>query len=196
MEVLTDPALVRERCQAWLRRNVIVGLVPTMLRPLAESLAGFVTRGEAGLQRHFVEVCRRWETIVGVETAALVRPLGHRRRELLLGTEDPVAMQEMVFMAPEIVSLVNKALGKDVFDKVRFDLIGSRVSLDALRAEPPRFSVPPQPCPERLGGLVGRLDPDTPVGRCYAKYVAYFKTGAKPSKTRRGRGKQTERDGG
>lgn len=167
-----------------------------MLRRLAECLDGFVTRGEAGERRHFVEVCRRWSSIVGEDTAALVRPLGHRRRELLLGTEDPVAMQEMVFMAPELVSLVNGALGQDAFDKVRFDLIGTRVSLDALRAEAPRFSVPPEICPERLGGLTGRLDPDTPVGRCYAKYVAYFKAGNKPSKTRRGRGRKCVRDGG
>jgi hypothetical protein len=167
-----------------------------MLRRLSECLDGFVTRGEAGARRQFVEVCRRWEAIVGVETAALVRPLGHRRRELLLGTEDPVAMQEMVFAAPEIVSLVNAALGQDVFDKVRFDLLGSRVSLDALRAEAPRFSVPPELCPAQLGGLSGKLDPATPVGRCYAKYVAYFKAGGKPSKVRRGRGRKAFVDGG
>jgi hypothetical protein len=166
-----------------------------MLRRLSESLGGFVTEGEARSRRHFVEVCRRWEAIVGVETAALVRPLGHRRRELLLGTEDPVAMQEMVFAAPEIVSLVNAALGQDVFDKVRFDLIGDRVSLDALRAEAPRFQVPPVRRPANLGGLSGKLDPASPVGRCYAKYVAYFEAGGKPSKARRGRGRKAFADG-
>ena len=43
MEVLTDPALVRERCQAWLRRNVIVGLVPTM---------GYLHAGHESLMRY------------------------------------------------------------------------------------------------------------------------------------------------
>lgn len=152
-----------------------------MLRRLSEALGAFETRNEAASRRLFVEVCRRWESIVGVETAELVRPLGHRRRELLLGTEDPVAMQEMVFAAPEIVSLVNGALGQDVFDRVRFDLIGDRVSLDAHRAKPPRFSTPPLTRPAQLGGLSGKLDPATPVGRCYAKYVAFFEAGPKPS---------------
>ena len=152
-----------------------------MLRSLSEVLGAFVAEREASSRRLFVEVCRRWESIVGVETAELVRPLGHRRRELLLGTEDPVAMQEMVFAAPEIVSLVNAALGHDAFDKVRFDLIGNRVSLDAHRAEPPRFSTPAETRPAQLGGLAGRLDPASPVGRCYAKYVAYFEAGPKSS---------------
>lgn len=158
-----------------------------MLRRLAESIERFVTEKEASHRRAFVETCRRWERIVGPETAELVRPLGHRRRELLLGTTDPVAMQEMLFAVPEILSLVNAALGQEVFDKVRFDLLGAQVSLDALRGEPPRFSTPLPTRPAGLGGLLGTFDPQTPVGRCYAKYVAYFEAGPKPSgRTRRG----------
>lgn len=145
-----------------------------MLRRLAESIDRFVAEKDAAGRRAFVEVCRRWEAIVGPETAELVRPLGHRRRDLLLGADDPVIMQEIHFMAPEILSLVNAALGQEVFDRVRFDLLVDRVSLDALRALPPRFSTPATQRPARLGGLMGKLDPTTPVGRCYAKYVAYF----------------------
>jgi hypothetical protein len=157
-----------------------------MLRRLAESIERFVTDKEAASRRSFVEVCRRWVEIVGPETAELVRPLGHRRRDLLLGADDPVAMQEMLFAAPEILSLVNTALGHEAFDRVRFDLLGDRVSLDALRAMPPRFSTPATLRPERLGGLLGKFDPTTPVGRCYAKYVAYFEGGPPPSgKSRR-----------
>ena len=158
-----------------------------MLRPLSESIGRFMTDKEASLRRNFVETCRRWEAIVGPETAEFVRPLGHRRRELLLGATDPVAMQEMLFAAPEILSLVNAALGEEAFDKVRFDLLGAQVSLDALRGTPPRFATPLPTRPEGLGGLLGKLDPSSPVGRCYAKYVAYFAAGPKPSgRTRRG----------
>lgn len=152
-----------------------------MLRPLSESLGRFLSEKEASARRGFVEVCRRWTEIVGPETAELVRPLGHRRRDLFLGADDPVVMQEMVFAAPEILSLVNAALGQEAFDKVRFDLLGDRVPLDVLRATPPRFSTPAAKRPEHLGGLMGQLDPNSPVGRCYAKYVAYFEAGPKPS---------------
>jgi len=163
-----------------------------MLRRLSDSINRFVTEKEAAGRRNFVEVCRRWVEIVGPETAEFVRPLGHRRRDLLLGADDPVAMQEMVFAAPEILSLVNAALGHEAFDRVRFDLLGDRVSLDTLRAVPPRFSTPATTRPERLGGLMGTLDPTTPVGRCYAKYVAYFEAGPKSSgKPRRGGRKKT-----
>lgn len=158
-----------------------------MLHRLSEAIDRFVADKEAAHRRAFVETCRRWERIVGPETAELVRPLGHRRRELLLGATDPVAMQEMVFAAPEILSLVNAALGQEAFDKVRFDLLGSQISLDVLRGVPPRFSTPLPTRPEGLGRLLGTFDPESPVGRCYAKYVAYFEAGPKPSgKTRHG----------
>jgi len=121
--------------------------------------------------------------------AELVRPLGHRRRELLLGADDAVAMQEMVFAAPELLSRINAALGHDAFDRVRFDLLGNQISLDVARAEPPRFSTPPVTRPAHLGGLAGELDLASPVGRCYAKYVAYFEAGPKPS-GKAGRGKR------
>lgn len=156
-----------------------------MLRPLADSIAQFVSEKEASARRAFIDVCRRWKEIVGPETAELVRPLRHRRRELLLGADDPVVMQEMLFAAPEILSLVNAALGYEAFDKVRFDLLGDQISLDAQRAIPPRFSTPPVIRPQHLGSLLGTLDPTTPVGRCYAKYVAYFERGQPPSGKRR-----------
>lgn len=43
MEILKDPALVRERCHALFRRNAIVGLVPTM---------GYFHAGHESLMRH------------------------------------------------------------------------------------------------------------------------------------------------
>lgn len=159
-----------------------------MLRSLSESIDRFVETKEAAGRRLFVETCRRWKELVGPVMGELVRPLGHRRRELLLGADDPVAMQEMVFAAPEILARINAALGHDAFDKVRFDLLGSQVSLDAAQTEPPRFSTPPTTRPAHLGGLAGEFDPVSPVGRCYAKYVAFFEAGPKPSgKASRGR---------
>jgi hypothetical protein len=148
-----------------------------MLRRLSESVERFMAAQEAAVRRNFIEVCRRWPEIVGPETAELLRPLGHKRRDLYLGADDPVALQEMLFAAPEILSLVNAALGHEAFDKVRFDLLGGRVPLDALRTVPPRFSTPAQTRPDGLGGLLGKLDPNSPVGRCYARYVAYFESG-------------------
>ena len=162
-----------------------------MLRRLSESVERFMAAQEASARRNFVEVCRRWSEIVGPETAELLRPLGHKRRALYLGADDPVALQEMLFAAPEILSLVNAALGNEAFDRVRFDLLGGRVPLDALRAVPPRFSTPAEKRPEQLGGLTGKLDPNSPVGRCYAKYVAYFDSGPSPSGARR-RGRRTK----
>ena len=162
-----------------------------MLRRLSESVERFMAAQEASARRNFVEVCRRWSEIVGPETAELLRPLGHKRRDLYLGADDPVALQEMFFAAPEILSLVNAALGNEAFDRVRFDLLGGRVPLDALRAVPPRFSTPAEKRPEQLGGLTGKLDPNSPVGRCYAKYVAYFDSGPSPSGARR-RGRRTK----
>ena len=167
-----------------------------MLRRLSESIERFVSTSDAAGRRNFVEACRRWKEIVGPVMAELVRPLGHRRRELLLGADDAVAMQEMVFAAPELLSRINAALGHDAFDRVRFDLLGNQISLDVARAEPPRFSTPPVTRPAHLGGLAEELDLASPVGRCYAKYVAYFEAGPKPSgKAGRGKRRRVTPDG-
>jgi hypothetical protein len=149
------------------------------MKTAAELLAVFLGRPEARRACRVVDLYQAWPEAVGEELAGHVRPLGHRDGTLRLGVDDPVVMQEMTFAVPELLARVNAWLGQNAFDKVQFDLIGTRVSLDASQAARPIFYAPRAIRPANLGGLLGRLDPDTPVGRCYEKYVRFFQATAR-----------------
>jgi hypothetical protein len=93
---------------------------------------------------------------------------------LVLAADDPIVMQEAQFLGPMILERVNGFLGKEVFDKVVFELLNGRVPLDGeIRPEAPK---PPRKLkkPEKLGSLNEKLDPDSPVGRCYRAYQRMF----------------------
>lgn len=144
---------------------------------LLRSLTRFDKKGGLRLVRLWPE----WAEVVGPEVAELAQPLGHREGTLILHTQDAIAAQELTYFVPEILSRVNGFLGQEVFDKVRFELLGGRVPLGESQKEGPK--APPQRLkrPSSLGGLVGKLDPDSSVGRCYLAYVKWFTEGAAPS---------------
>ena len=146
----------------------------TGLRPLSDVLYNCLSGLDAGLPFRLVLLWRRWAEVVGEDAAALCRPLGHRRRTLLVGAEDSAALQELVFRAPDILEAVNIFLGEECFDKVELDLIMRRVPLDThAGAEPPR-PAPRVERPDQLGSLEEGLPRDTPVGQCYEAYVRFF----------------------
>ncbi len=160
------------------------------MRTLADLMAVFLGGAEARRRCRVVDLYRDWEAVVGAELAGHVKPLGHRGGELRLGVSDAVAMQEMVFFVPELLARVNGWLGQNLFDKVQFDLIGNKICLDATEMSRPGFHVPALARPAKLGALVGKLDPGTPVGRCYEKYVRFFSGSA----TRVGRRRKAKTD--
>jgi hypothetical protein len=118
-----------------------------------------------------VPLWRNWERVLGPELAAFARPLGHRRGTLILGAPDPVALQELSFVGPEILGLVNRSLGEIFFDKVSYEVIGGRVPLDMIQQthDTNADRVVEIPRPARLGAL--RPDPSTAAGRSYYAYL-------------------------
>jgi hypothetical protein len=118
-----------------------------------------------------VRLWNEWDDLMG-EMASIARPLGHRGRKLIIAAEDPMIMQEAQFMAPLMLEAINTFLGEEVFDKVVFELLNGRTPLDgAIRPEalePPRKLKKP----EKLGDL--KMDPTTPLGRCYRAYRRMF----------------------
>jgi len=120
-----------------------------------------------------VRLWNAWDDLMG-EMASVARPLGHRGRKLILAAEDPMVMQEAQFLAPMILEKINTYLGEEFFDKVVFELLNGRVPLDGdIRPEAPE---PPRKLkkPKNLGDLNDKLDPDTPLGRCYRAYRRMF----------------------
>ncbi len=121
-----------------------------------------------------VPLWKAWTEIFGPEMAEMLRPLGHRKGVLKIGCSDSVVMQEMNFFQGHILEKVNSFLQEEYFDKIRFELLNNSTPLDEIKPRPDvRRHAPPRPV--NLGGLQGRLSPDSPVTRCYEKYVAFLK---------------------
>jgi hypothetical protein len=144
------------------------------MQALGELIIGFASRRDAGQGFRLAMLWPKWREILG-DVAPFAFPLGHRRSILLLGVEDPMAMQESIYDGPDILDRVNAFLGQQVFDKVQFDLLQGKTPLDATKGEAPVFLRPQPPKIARLGGL--NLDPNTAVGRSYAAYVRQFGPG-------------------
>jgi len=139
-------------------------------------LSRYDKKGGLKLVRLWLE----WASVVGPEVAELARPLGHKDGTLLLHTEDAIAAQQLTYFTPEILSRVNGFLEQEVFDKVRFELLNGRVPLGENRREGPRASPLRVQRPPILGGLAGKLDPESAVGRCYMAYVKRFTQDGEP----------------
>lgn len=144
------------------------------MRALGELIVSFASRADAAQGFRLAMLWPRWREVLG-DVAPYASPLGHRRSILILGVDDPVAMQESHYDAPDILERVNAFLGQQVFDKIQFDLLQGKTPLDAAKNEAITFWRPTRPVIANLGNL--RLDPDTAVGRSYAAYVRQFGPG-------------------
>jgi hypothetical protein len=139
------------------------------LRSFGELFARFASRPKVSRRLKLAGLWREWGVLFADPPFDLGRPLGGRGSVLLVGVEDAQAMQELHFARVEFLERANAFLGEQCFDKVRFELIHGRASLDAIKEKPVREQFRPAPLPD-VGGLA--LPQDTPAGRCYAKYAA------------------------
>jgi len=143
------------------------------IQSVRDSLPRFLDKLDTTGGYALVQLWDAWSDLMG-EMAHVARPVGHRGRKLILAAEDPMVMQEAQFLSPMILNKVNEFFGQEVFDKVVFELLNGRVPLDGvIRPEAPE---PPRKLkkPDDLGGLDDKLDPDSPMGRCYQAYRRMF----------------------
>lgn len=145
---------------------------------LADGLNAFVSTFDKHGSAELVELWRHWDIVLGEELAILARPLGHRNNTLLIGADDHLAQQELSFQTDEILERVNAFLDKPRFTSVQLTLIQGRNLLDnPLHArftrtnQEPLFPPPPK---DKVGTLLDEFDPETPLGRCYRRFVERF----------------------
>ncbi len=142
-----------------------------------EVLQTLLNRSRSGREVMLAELWRHWNQVLGPSLSGLALPLGHRQATLLIAAEDNLVMQELSFLAPEILDRVNAFLDEPLFNEVRFSLLGKQRPLNAgSQTGLPREALPviSTPSPEHLGALWESMTPDTPLGRCYRAYVKRF----------------------
>lgn len=137
---------------------------------LLNALSRFDKKG--GLK--LVRLWQGWEEAVGPDIAELARPVGHKEGTLVLIAADATAAQQLSYYVFELLERVNAFLGQEVFDKVRFELLDGRVPLGRKNEAEKPPAPKPMEIPGNIGGLVGKIDPETAVGRCYMAYVRHF----------------------
>ena len=135
---------------------------------------------------NLVELWRHWGMVLGPNLEGLAFPLGHKDSVLLIGAEDNLVLQELSFMTSDILERVNAFLEQPFFTHVQLSLLQGRATLDNIvinqNAEMAQAADSTAYLPTRIPvsapakGVLGELelDPLTPLGRCYQKYVERF----------------------
>ena len=145
------------------------------MRSITDALAEFLDTRGGGEHAMLTRLWEHWEMVMGKDLADLAVPLGHKKETLLLAAEDSMAAQDIAMQAEEVLERANAFMNAAYFSRVQVELVMGRKDLSkpvgALRPAPPEGKAPR---PDNLGALQGRLDPDSPVTRCYEAYLRYF----------------------
>jgi len=137
-----------------------------MISKLRELLGGAL--GAAGLETtsDLWQLAEVWSGALGARIAAKATPVRLVRGELLVAVADAVWRQELALLTSDIASRLNRAVGRDVVQRIR--LIGGDVSLEASRArrkpERRRLEVDSSATPEHAGRRPERQAPDEAAG--------------------------------
>jgi hypothetical protein len=128
----------------------------------------FRKKGNENLR--LAELWVNWSVVMGPQLSQMARPLGRRKRTLVLGAQDSLVMQELVFFSSQILERIEGFLGWNPFDKVVFELLQGKTSLDQLSIKRTGAGQAlPKPYP--LGSLQEKMSGDSQIDRCYRKYV-------------------------
>ncbi|MDD2966340.1 MAG: DUF721 domain-containing protein [Desulfovibrionaceae bacterium] len=139
-------------------------------QPAARVLDALMAAWGCPEQMRLMHLWENWGMVMGADLAALAWPLGHKGRVLLVGGEDPMAMQELQFQTEEILERVNAFMEEDYFSAVKVSSSMGKRPLDVPLPCEPVYC--PQEEGERPSGrLLGTMRPDSPVARAYARFA-------------------------
>jgi hypothetical protein len=147
------------------------------MHSLAEAALAALERLGGAEQGRLTRLWRNWRMVMGPDLADLAIPLGTRKRVLLVGGEDAMALQELSFHIPDMLERANAFMDAERFDKIELRLtpgLETRARLTGADVPSGFRPAPLPPRPADLGGLTDLLPPDSPIGRCYAAYLRLF----------------------
>ena len=130
---------------------------------------------EEKIQGTLVRLWEHWPVVLGEKLASSTSPLGHKKKMLIIGCENSMAIQDVRMQQEEILERVNAFFGKTAFTKLRVELMLNHTDL----ASPlPKMlnDHDEMPRPNLTGKFLSDIPSDSPVGRCYAHFFAKCKS--------------------
>lgn len=103
------------------------------MQSISSALDKFLQRRGLSKELQIAKLWANWSNIIGEELAKMAKPLGKRKETLVIGAVDNVVMQELVYHSEQILEQIEEFLGWKPFDKVVFELLDSKSSLDEIR---------------------------------------------------------------
>ena len=143
-------------------------------RHIKDALADFLAKRDSGARRRLSLLWRHWDMTMGAELAAYAAPLGHRNQTLIVGAEDAMAAQELAMQTPDMLERANAFMDEPFFTKIQIEMMAGNANLSRLQSEQHLLPRPSLRQPELLGALRPRLNPSSPVTRCYEAYLRIF----------------------
>ena len=103
------------------------------MQSISTALDNFLQRKGLNKELQIAKLWANWSDIIGEELAKMAKPLGKRKETLVIGAVDNVVMQELVYHSEQILEQIEEFLGWKPFDKVVFELLDTKSSLDEIK---------------------------------------------------------------
>lgn len=143
---------------------------------IQDAVMRFFIRSRGKERFHLLQLWDNWLMVMGDELAPLAHPMGAKESTLVIGAEDNMLLHELSFQVPEILERANAFMHSPYFRQVRLELLqGRRPLYPRGKPDEGRVNIPDERVkPEGLGGLRGKIDPESPAGKAYLEYVKSF----------------------
>lgn len=146
------------------------------MKSISEALDNFFTERGLSKDLQIAKLWIHWSEVVGSELAKLARPLGRtsNKQSLLLGVEDNMVMQELVYYSPQLLEQIDQFLGWQPFDNVVFKLIDNISSLDEVQIWNSYQTPILYRSSERVGKYLEEFPEGSSISKSYQAYVEAF----------------------
>ncbi|MCR4666261.1 MAG: DUF721 domain-containing protein [Desulfovibrio sp.] len=153
-----------------MKKNLLKGGKSTLFSPNTQfTFSDYLTRlDKEEVQRSLKPLWQCWETVLGDDLNHMAIPLGHRKKSLIVGCRDSMELQDLKMYEQDILERVNAFLATKMFNKVIFTIVIDESQIIHTKEKP--LPSPEKPIHKANGSYLDKMDPSSPVARCYAAY--------------------------
>ena len=92
------------------------------LEPVGDIIKQFITSFRDESDGELLEIWNLWDSAVDKIIAENTKPAAFKGKLLIVNTNSSARLQHLHFLKKEIILKVNKALGKDLVDEIKFKI--------------------------------------------------------------------------